>query len=237
MRYDTVLLDADETLFDFRKSEKEALTEALAELRIPPSDALAEAYSEINLSLWKALERREITKERLMVRRFELFLDRFFPQYDVSTAVLLSEHYKSRLSKKGYLLDGAGDFCRSLFGKARLYLVTNGVESIQRGRFAESGLAPYIEAVFVSEAIGCEKPQRAYFEYVSEHIPSFCRERTLMVGDSLSSDMRGGLGFGLDCCWYNPGKAELPREFLGQIAYTVSDYEELYRVITQGEKL
>ncbi len=235
MKYDTILFDADETLLDFRRSEREAISATMRSVGIEPTEELVLTYSEINLSLWKALERREITKEVLLYRRFEIFLERLGFEGEEALARRMADYYKGTLSTCGYLLDGALSLCQRLFGRVRMYIVTNGVESIQRGRYQASGLESYPNGIFISDVIGCEKPHRAYFEYVAEHIPNFCPERTLMVGDSLTSDIKGGVEFGLDTCWYNPRGLSPTEELAGRITYTVATHEEIYRLITEGE--
>ncbi len=205
MRYDYILFDADGTLLDFHRSESEALFEAMKMHGIEPSEERVRLYSGINDSLWKKLERGEIEKRVLLYHRFELFLEALGIDDD---AKQMARDYMNALSQKGYLLDGAEEMCRLLGDKVKMYIVTNGVEFIQRGRYARCGIDRYFDGVFISDAIGVEKPSVKYFEYVSEHIEDFDKSRALIVGDSLTSDMRGGLNFGIDTCWYNPeGKA------------------------------
>ena len=235
MRYDTILFDADETLLDFHRSEREAVSDAMREVGICPTDEKIATYSEINAGLWKALERREITKSVLLYRRFGLFFERYGIEGGEALARKTAEIYMHHLSQKGYLLDGALSLCQRLHGKARMYIVTNGVEFIQRGRYKASGLEAYPDGVFISDVIGYEKPHPAYFTYVAEHIPDFCPERTLMVGDSLTSDMKGGVNFGLDTCWFNPRGLAPSEELKGRITYTVSTHEEIYRLIMEGD--
>ena len=231
MRYDTVLLDADDTLLDFHRSEREALTDTMRELGIEPTEEKISAYSRINASLWRALERGEIEKSVLLYRRFALFSEYLGLESDTRRDRSMAECYMQSLSTKGYLLDGALALCQALYGRARLYIVTNGVEFIQRGRYAVCGLSDYVDGVFISGVIGHEKPSLAYFTYVAEHIPNFCKERTLLVGDSLTSDMRGGVAFGLDTCWYNPKGLSPTEDLAGRITYTVKEHKEIEAII------
>ncbi len=234
MRYDTVLLDADDTLLDFHRSEREAVADTMREIGVEPTDEKILAYSGINSSLWRALERGEIEKSVLLYRRFTLFSEYLglLPNEDRDRH--MAENYMRSLSTKGYLLDGALALCRSLYGSARLYIVTNGVEFIQRGRYAVSGLSDYVDGVFISGVIGHEKPSLSYFTYVAEHIPDFRREKTLIVGDSLTSDMRGGVAFGLDTCWYNPRGLSPTEDLAGKITYTVKDHREIELIVREG---
>ncbi len=235
MRYDTILLDADGTLLDFARSEREAVGQTMTAFGIDPTEERIRAYSAINDSLWKALERGEIEKQVLLWQRFDLFLTHFGLPGDEARARSMAEHYMHALSQKGYLLEGALELCRALYGKARLYIVTNGVKFIQEGRYAISGLGAYMDGIFISEAVGAEKPSPAYFAYVAEHIPDFDPSRTLMVGDSLTSDIKGGVGYGLDTCWYNPKGLAPTAELAGRITYTVSTHAELLCLIEGGK--
>ncbi len=236
MRYDTLLLDADGTLLDFERSEREAVTETMTAFAIDPTEERIATYSAINDGLWKALERGEIEKSVLLYRRFALFLERFGMEGGEALAKKMAAHYMQALSQKGYLLDGARALCEALCGRARLFIVTNGVKFIQEGRYAISGLGAYMDDIFISEVVGFEKPRREYFDHVARHIPNFCPGRTLMVGDSLTSDIKGGMDFGLDTCWYNP-KGKAPAEALsGRITYTVRTHKEIVSIVT-GEDI
>lgn len=207
VKYKFLLFDADGTLLDFKKSEDEAVREALAMNGFVADDADVALYSEINDGLWKKLERGEIEKKVLLYKRFELFYEAVGKDLDAKKT---AADYMQTLSTKGYLLDGAQKMCRTLYGKAQMYIVTNGVEFIQRGRYARCGIDKYFNGVFISDAIGIEKPSVKYFDYVAEHVDGFCKENTLIIGDSLTSDMLGGINYGIDTCWYNPAGKSAP---------------------------
>ena len=230
MRYHTILLDADGTLLDFLRSEDEAVREAMKLNGITPTDELVHRYSEINDGLWKKLERGEIEKSVLLYHRFELFAAEFGYVLD---AKKMAQDYMVCLSQKGYLLDGAKEFLEKLYGKAALYIVTNGVKFIQTGRYARSGLDTLIDRVFISEELGYEKPNVKYFEAVAEAIPGFDRNGTLIVGDSLTSDMKGGLAYGIDTCWYNPQEKAKPADM--DLTFVASNFDEIYDFILSDE--
>ena len=231
MRYTTVLFDADGTLFDFLRAEKEALCETLLSFEIIPDDERIAVYSDINDGLWKALERGEIEKDVLRYKRFEIFCDKFGFVCDVKKMASL---YTDNLSTKGHLIEGARELCRKLYGKARLYIVTNGIDFVQKGRMARSGISEYFEASFISGEIGYEKPDVKYFDYVAEHINGFDKKSTLIVGDSLTSDIKGGILFGIDTCWYNPKNKTVPNNM--NITYITNDFDEIYAVISDENK-
>ena len=161
MRYDTVLFDADGTLLDFSRSEREALCDMLRSYGIEASDEQLAAYSEINDSLWKKLERKEIERSVLTYRRFELFFEKFGYSVDAKKA---AAEYLDIISTKGYMLEGALELLESLYGKVRMYIVTNGAAKVQKGRWERTGLDRYFDGVFISEIVGFNKPDVRYFE-------------------------------------------------------------------------
>ena len=229
MKYETILFDADGTLFDFIKSESVSVREAFLSFGISVDDAIVDDYSAINDSLWKMLERGEIEKQVLLYRRFEILCEKYGFSCD---AKLVAKAYMDRLSEKIYFIDGAQELCKSLCGIAKLYIVTNGVEFIQKNRYAKSGLDKYFSGIFISGEIGSEKPSVDYFEYVAKHIPDFKKDKTVIVGDSLTSDIKGGIAYGIDTCWYNPAQRPMPQDM--DITCNASSFEDVYRFVTGG---
>ncbi len=225
-RYTTVLFDADNTLLDFNRSEREALQDALRNMGVSPSEEMICAYSEINLSFWKKLERGEISKTALREARFSAFCERFGLTLNVPR---LAVAYTDALATKSYLLPGAEQACRALAPHVRLCIITNGLKSVQEGRFGKSALQPLFSAVFISEDLGVEKPHRAYFDAVAAALPDFKPGETLVVGDSLSSDMKGGINAGLDTCWFNPSGAAVPEDM--PITYVITRPEEVVPLV------
>jgi len=196
----TVLLDLDDTIFDFKACEKQALEHTLCDFRIQFDDAAICRYSEINDSVWKMLERGEITRERLRVFRFELFLREIGA--DVP-AIPFADAYMTHLSATGILLDGAIPFLEELSKRYRLYAVTNGYEQTQRGRINAAKIGGYFRDIFISQCIGKVKPNKDFFDYCKEKT-GFSNAETALVGDSLTSDVKGGVSYGLYTVWFNP---------------------------------
>ncbi|MBO5883384.1 MAG: YjjG family noncanonical pyrimidine nucleotidase [Clostridia bacterium] len=229
MKYTTVLIDADETLLDFLRSEREAVSEMLGIFGISADEEIIKKYSEINKSLWKALERGEIEKRVLLYHRFELLSEFYGFGLDAKE---MAKTYMDILATKGYMLDGALELCKKLQGKVRLYIVTNGVEYIQRGRYKVLGIEKYFDGIFISGLIGYEKPSVEFFNKIVKEIKDFSKDSTLIVGDSLSSDMQGGINFGIDTCWYAPNAERIPDGM--SITYHARTHGEIYDIITNS---
>ena len=222
-KYDIILLDADDTLLDFKLAEKTAILETLSYFGLPTNGEVISKYSEINKNCWKMLERREITKPQLKVFRFAELCRTYSFDADPTE---LARCYEQKLSEQAFVIDGAVDFCRRLSEKCDVYLITNGIKAVQTGRLTGSGLLPYVKKIFISEDVGFEKPDVRYFDFVASEIDNFSKERALVVGDSLSSDIAGGINFGLDTCWYNPFGADG-----NGMTYIARSYPEIEAII------
>lgn len=199
-KYEFVFLDADETLFDFKRAERYALSCACVQFGVEASEELARTYDRINSGLWALLEKGELDSGTLKVRRFGLLFRELGLEVDAES---FSRVYIEWLSKADFLLPGAEDLCAYLYGKYTLVIVTNGFRDVQVPRIQSSAIRGYIGAVVVSEEAGCGKPDRAIFEYASSLVGARDKGRMIMVGDSLSSDIQGGINFGMDTCWLN----------------------------------
>ena len=202
-----ILWDIDDTLLAFPPAEAEALRLALLACGLPePTAAQTARYSAINLACWKALERGELSREALRVSRFRRFLAG--EGWDAALAGAVVARYEAELAGQVYFVPGALELVTALRGKVGQYAASNGTRRVQLPRLARAGLDRLLDGVFLSEVLGAEKPDRAFFDAVCAHLPGLARREILMVGDSLSSDVLGGLRSGLVTCWYNPeGKA------------------------------
>lgn len=226
MRYNTLLFDADGTLFDFKRSEREAVADTLACHGVTVNENIIDSYSKINDSLWKKLELGEIKKSELKTHRFVLLAEKYGFVYD---AEKVAATYAVELSNKSYLLDGALEICQNLSKVCRLYLITNGFKYMQQRRFDQSPLVPFFNGVFISEELGFEKPAVQYFDAVRSGVDAFDDKHTLIIGDSLSSDIRGGINAGIDVCWFNAEHADTPTDM--NINYIIGDLNELYDIV------
>lgn len=225
-KYTTLLFDADATLLDFKRSETEAVIECLNTYGLPSTPDVIEKYSQINAEYWKMLERGEIEKEKLYIARWQTLID--FYGFDCS-AEDIGHDYPERLAEKSYVLDGAVELCESLHGKFNMYIVTNGQKMVQQKRLFPSPVFKYFDKCFISEDIGHEKPSVKYFEKVIEQIPQYDPEKTIIIGDSLTSDMQGGINIGIDTCWYNPSGKEKPCNM--NITYVAKSFEEISNIL------
>lgn len=197
----TLFWDIDDTLLDFRRGEAAAIRQTFAELGIPVTEENVRLYSEINDSLWKRLERRELTRDEVLVGRFAMLFDALGVAYDCRTA---QELYFSFLGAQHEYIPGARETLDALYGRYPMYAVSNGTTIIQNRRLAESGLDRYFDRIFLSQEIGAEKPSAAFFDACFAALPETDRGEVLIIGDSLTSDMRGGETAGLHTCWFNP---------------------------------
>lgn len=222
MKYPFLLLDADNTLFDFDAANRAAFHAVCASFDIPESDETFRLYERCNNEMWAAFDRSEVTKDYLVVQRFRNFLAELHLARDAQACNAL---HLATLGESNRLLPYAEEVCRRLSRTHQLYLVTNAVASVQKARLAASAIVPYITAAFISEEVGAAKPSTAYFDYVLAHIEGITGENCLVVGDSLSSDIRGANNAGLPCCWYNPHGQPKPDDL--RIDYQITDLRQL----------
>lgn len=197
----TILFDLDDTLLDFQKAEAAALRRMLHILALPVCDGIEGRYSEINAALWKCLEKGEITREKLVFERFY----RLFHEYNFSAdPVKAQETYLCEIAKGHDFIPGAVELLEKLHGSYDLYLVSNGTAVVQDSRIASAGIAKYFKKLFISQRVGANKPSSVFFDRCFAEMPGAHRSQTLIVGDSLSSDILGGKNAGIVTCWFNP---------------------------------
>lgn len=226
-RYDVILLDADMTLLDFERSEQEALRKVLLRWGLTPTEEVEATYSKINRALWDAFARGEVDQDFLVVERFDALARVYNMNWD---SRLVNRDYLNTLGEEGYLLPGAWEFCQKLKdGGLTLAIATNGLPAAQRGRYTGTGLDKLIPHIFISMELGAAKPRPEYFQKVFEALSVTDLSRVVMVGDNLASDIMGGNRAGIDTIWYNP--EHLPLTGSAQPTYTVSDYDEICRIL------
>jgi putative hydrolase of the HAD superfamily len=225
-KYEWLLFDADGTLFDYDRAEAFALRKTFQRFNFPFDENTLAIYRGINRAAWSALERGEIKPSELSAIRFRQVGDRLNLSIDPET---FSPIYLQNLANSSHLMDGALELIVGLYGKFQLGLITNGLKAVQRPRLDRSGLREFISAVIISEEVGAVKPDRAIFSAAFESMGNPGKDRVLMIGDSLSSDIQGGLDYGIDTCWFNPGK--LPKPDGMNIAFEISHLDQLYELL------
>lgn len=225
MKYSTLLLDLDNTLLDFNKAEYHAIKTVLKKYDLPDDDKTAVLYSEINLKYWKRFEKGEIEKKDIFENRF---IDLFKVLGQKRDEKAFSKDYFTLLSEGYYTIDGAKDLLEYLKKKG-YYLIaaTNGISFTQHKRIELSGLSAFFDKVFVSEDTGHQKPEKEYYDFIVENIPEKDRLKLLIVGDSQTSDILGGINSGIDTCWYNP-EGEKP---IYESTYQITDLNELKNIV------
>lgn len=221
-----ILFDLDDTILDFQKCEKTALSEAFTKIGIAHTDATLKRYSQINDMHWKRLERGEITREQVLLGRFEVLFEEMGIE---CSGDLAWRTYEEMLGNQYFFVEGALELLEKLYGNYRLYIVSNGTASVQDRRIAGSGLEKYFEHIFISQKIGVNKPDIRFFQACFEEISDFNIEETIIVGDSLSSDIQGGVNAGVKTCWYNKEGLEKPEGM--QIDYVISQLSELENIL------
>lgn len=197
---DTLLFDLDNTLFDFDKAEANALSKALKDAGIKVTDEIISCYNKINLAQWKLLEQGRMTRKEVKIRRFKLLFQKFNIHANPKE---VAKNYQNYLGQGHYFIEGAEEVIEKLSKKYRIYLVTNGTLSVQRGRLKSSGIEKYLKGVFISEEVGYNKPSIEYFNKCFEQIPNFKKENTVIIGDSLTSDIQGGKNAGIKTIWFH----------------------------------
>ena len=225
-RFDVVLLDADETVYDFKLAEKTAVSLTLRQFGVEPTDEVIKRYSAINLSCWKALERGDLSREALKPTRFRMLFEAFGAKPCDFNAV--NESYESNLSHQAFLLDGALEFVQKLHRYCRIYLATNGLTIPQTGRFRRAAVKPYVDGIYISEQIGHSKPDKAYFDYIFRDLGITDKSRVIMVGDSLTSDMQGGRNASVATCLFTNGNPLSQSELCD---YEIQTYDAFFDIL------
>lgn len=226
-RYDHILLDADNTLFDFDRAEHEALKRSVTERDCPFTTEVEALYLSINRALWADFDQGLGTQVWLTVERFRRFNAALGLQNDPEE---FNRDYLTYLGQCAVLLPGALELCKALHeAGCVLSIATNGVARVQHARLEGSPLRPYISHLFISEELGAQKPLPGFFQPMLTALNITDKSRCLMVGDNLNSDIRGGRDAGLDTVWYDPHALPLTGDI--RPTFTVTDYDQLKDLI------
>ena len=220
----SVLWDVDGTLLDFNAAERAAIRAMFAAFGLGEcTDAMLARYSEINVSFWQRLERNELPKVRVLTGRFE----QFFGEYGIRTDIVPEFNAKYQLALGDTIVyrDDSLNIIKALKGRAKQYVVSNGTVAAQTKKLERSKLGELMDGVFLSEELGVEKPNVRFFEKVFSVIQPNDLSTVMIVGDSLTSDIQGGMNAGIRTCWYNPERNQVPENYRPD--YVISDLHEL----------
>ena len=229
MKYDILLFDADNTVLDFDQSEEQALRRAFCDMGLNFSQNTLKTYRKNNVAQWQLFEKGQLTKPQVLTNRFVLtFEDLKLP---IDKAQQTGDLYEEYLKLGFFVVPHAEEVLTQLQTKCQLYIVSNGVAEIQNSRMKGSGLEKYFLARFVSETVGYPKPQIEYFNYCFEHIENFDKSKTLIIGDSLTSDIQGGVNAGIDTCWFNPWHTENSTQLTP--TYEITDLRQLHDIVEE----
>lgn len=224
--YSWLWFDADNTLFDYNKAETTALLKSFQLFNLRFDESYMNTYRNINQDLWHSLERQEIKPEVLRVRRFELFLEA--TKLNASSEQLATT-YIEQLGLCFDLVDGAYEVLNTLHASSRIAIVTNGLTAVQRSRLELSPIKSFITELIISEEIGAAKPHAAFFDIAFARTGNPPKGDVLIIGDSLSSDMQGGVNYGIDTCWFNPYGESRPSEL--KITHEIKTLHELLEIV------
>lgn len=225
MNYKVLLIDLDDTLLDFQKSEEYAIRKTMETLKINPTDELVNVYKQINQKYWKMFERKEITRDDLLKARFKEFCELLNLQNE--DYAIINDTYFNNLSTMPFEIEGAYDFLEKLSQYYDIYVITNGVKKVQEKRLSLVNIGKFFKKIYISEEIGYHKPQLEYFNYVLNDLHITNKNEVLIIGDSLSSDIQGGINSNIDTMWYNPKNKRTDVKY----TYMINNYDDFFRII------
>lgn len=224
--FQTILLDADGTLFDFDACEEEALKLTFHKYGYRLEETTRKLYGDINKDLWKQYERGEIDRNTIIYSRFKTLFEKIGIKND---GITFEDDYQELLGMQHYSIEDAPEVLAYLYGKYDLYIVTNGVTATQRRRFMESGVDKYMKKLFVSEETGYQKPMKEYFDYCFARIDNLDLARTMIIGDSLTSDIKGGNNAGITTCWFNSDNLTNNTDAI--VDFEIHNLKDLYEML------
>ncbi len=221
-----VLLDIDDTIFDFYESAKATIIKCCKDYNIEFTDKMIEHYMEQNEFLWQQYEKRIITREDIFRKRFP----ELFKEYGIEIdGIKFEESFQKYFKTEYKLIEGAVEIIKYLSEKYDLYIVSNSLIDTQRRRLTAAGIIQYFKDLFVSDIFGYQKPTKEFFNCCFARIPNFENQNAIIIGDSLSSDIKGGYNAGIKTCWFNPTK----RHNITKIEpdYEITSLEEIKNIL------
>lgn len=221
-----LLIDLDNTLIDFNECARHSIINAFGELGLEYTPNVFETFICENVKIWKRLEKGEITKSQLRANRWNIILGKLGIDFD---GTILEEMFENGVAKGAYAVEGAYDLLDYLEGKYSLYIVSNGFRFVQESRLKIGNFEKYFDGVFVSEDIGIAKPAKEFFDYCFENINNPPKEDVILIGDSITADILGGINYGMDTIWFNKNNEPLPENI--NPTYTVNTLNEIKNIL------
>lgn len=227
-----ILWDVDGTLLDFHAAERAAIRSLFQRFALGEcTDEMLQRYAKINRSYWERLERGELSRAEVLIGRFREFFEK--EGLDVSVADEFNQAYQLSLGDTIVYCDNCMDIICSLSGKVKQYVVSNGTIVAQEKKLRLSGIGEKMDGIFLSEQLGVEKPNKAFFDHVFREIGEYEKDQVLIVGDSLTSDIRGGNNAGIKTCWYNPSHAENQENV--SVDYEIENLQEVLTIFQEAD--
>lgn len=227
MGYETILFDIDDTLLDFKAAEEQALSWLFQDMGVDPTEKVKNSYKKMNQAFWRDHEAGLLSRQELLDNRFRLFFEQYERDVDGPETEARYRHY---LNQGHQLISNSLEVVENLSQKKDLYVVTNGVSATQHQRLKKSGLAPYFKKFFISEEMGVHKPMKEFFDIVFAEIPRLDKEKTVIIGDSLTSDIKGGQVAGIDTIWMNPQEKEANEI---EPTFQIKKLTDLYQILEE----
>lgn len=221
-----ILLDLDNTLIDFNECARHSIINIFNELGFTYTDKVFETFITENVKIWKRLEKGEITKADLRANRWNIILGKLGIDYD---GTIVEEKFENGVAQGAYAVDGAYELLDYLYPKYELYIVSNGFRFVQESRLKIGDFRKYFKDIFLSEDIGIQKPAKEFFDYCFDKLSHPNKENVILIGDSLSADITGGLNYGIDCIWFNKNGDELPENI--KPTYVINKLKEINDIL------
>lgn len=221
-----VLLDLDNTLIDFNECARHSIINSFNKHGFTYTENVFKTFITENVKIWKRLEKGEITKAELRANRWNIILGKLGIDYD---GTIIEEEFENGVAQGAYAVEGAYELLDYLFPKYALYIVSNGFRFVQESRLKIGDFRKYFKDIFLSEDIGIQKPAKEFFDYCFEKLGNPEKNNVILIGDSLSADIIGGLNYGIDCVWFNKNADKLPADI--KPTYTVNHLNEILNIL------
>lgn len=221
-----VLLDLDNTLIDFNECARHSIIKSFENHGFTYTEETFKTFITENVKIWKRLEKGEITKADLRANRWNIILEKLGIDYD---GTIIEEEFEKGVAQGAYAVEGAYELLDYLYPKYELYIVSNGFRFVQESRLKIGDFRKYFKDIFLSEDIGIQKPAKEFFDYCFEKLENPEKKDVILIGDSLSADIMGGLNYDIECIWFNKNGDELPKDI--KPTYTVNTLKEIEEIL------